>query len=209
MDLLNENNKMALNCSLILYAEHDFNASTFSARMCASTKSDIYSCIAGAIGTLKGCLHGGANEAAMNLINEFKGIDNVYKGLVTKLDNKELIMGFGHRVYGKNGDPRTPIIKNIAKNISKSSNKYLIAEEIEKIMKKQKPDLPPNLDFYSAVLYDYMGIKIQYFTPLFVMSRITGWSSHIKEQRKNNKLIRPISHYIGLEKRLFKQLEER
>lgn len=209
INLLNDDNKKALNCSLILYAEHDFNASTFTSRVCASTKSDIYSCVASAIGTLKGCLHGGANEAAMNLINEFNSINDVYDSIINKLNNKELIMGFGHRVYGESGDPRTPIIKNMAKEISKCNNKYLIAEEIEKVMKEKKPNLPPNLDFYSAVLYDYIGIEIQYFTPLFVMSRISGWTSHINEQRSNNKIIRPISHYIGVEKQLFKQLDNR
>ena len=194
----NAESRRALDISFILYAEHELNASTFAARVCTSTRSDVYSAIVAAIGTLRGPLHGGANEAAMNLINQFSDVDSAEKGIRTLLKNKTVIMGFGHRVY-KNFDPRSVIIKQVAKQLAKRQGdklKFSIAECIEKIMLEEK-NLFPNLDFYSALVYYYMGIPTDFFTPLFVISRLSGWGAHIREQRANNHLIRPLADYIG------------
>lgn len=194
----NAESRRALDISFILYAEHELNASTFAARVCTSTRSDVYSAIVAAIGTLRGPLHGGANEAAMNLINQFSDVDSAEKGIRTLLKNKTVIMGFGHRVY-KNFDPRSVIIKQVAKQLAKRQGdklKFAIAECIEKIMLEEK-NLFPNLDFYSALVYYYMGIPTDFFTPLFVISRLSGWGAHIREQRANNHLIRPLADYIG------------
>lgn len=188
----------AINDSLILYAEHDFNASTYNAKVCISTGSDFYSAITGAIGTLKGPLHGGANEEAMKLISSFEKVDDAVKGVNLALTNKEKIMGFGHRVYEK-GDPRSPIIQQWAQALAqeqKDDQLYSIANAIEGVVWDKKK-IFPNLDFYSALVYHYCGIPTYLFTPLFVLSRITGWSAHILEQRANNRLIRPLSKYIG------------
>jgi 2-methylcitrate synthase len=187
-----------MNTSLILYAEHEFNASTFTVRTIASTLSDYYSAICGGIGALRGPLHGGANEYAMELITSFKTPDDAEKGILQKLHDKELIFGFGHRVYTRS-DPRSSIIYEKAVSLAKTKEQKIelaIAERIEKVMKREK-DLFPNLDFYSALVYKFMGIPTHFFTPLFVMSRISGWSAHFQEQRSHNKLIRPLSHYIG------------
>lgn len=187
-----------MNVSLILYAEHEFNASTFAARVTAATLADFYSAITSAIGTLRGPLHGGANEAAMELIERFKTPDEAAIGIKQMLASKELIMGFGHRVY-TTCDPRSDIIKKWSFRLGEEKGNlllYHISERIEEIMWQEKK-LFPNLDFYSASAYHYCDIPTHLFTPIFVMSRITGWSAHVFEQRANNKLIRPTSEYIG------------
>lgn len=199
----------AMHCSLILYAEHEFNASTFTARVCASTRSDIFSAVAAAIGALRGPLHGGANEAAMHLIESFSSVEEAIKGVNKKLENKELLMGFGHRVYGLGGDPRNALIKQWSKKLGGDTLLYKVSEAIENLMKEKRPSLPPNADFYSASAYHFMGIPTEYFTPIFIMSRVSGWCAHIKEQRANNKIIRPSSEYIGPEPRKFTQIQER
>lgn len=199
----------AMHCSLILYAEHEFNASTFTARICASTKSDIFASNAAAIGALKGHLHGGANEATAYLLKEFSSVDEALKAINKKLENKELVMGFGHRVYGLKGDPRNALIKTWSKHLGGDTVMYKVSEAIESLMAEKRPTLPPNADFYSASAYYFMGIPIPYFTPIFIMSRVSGWSAHIKEQRANNKLIRPSSEYTGVEPRAFVELNKR
>ncbi|GAD18812.1 citrate/2-methylcitrate synthase [Helicobacter fennelliae] len=199
----------AMHCSLILYAEHEFNASTFTARICASTKSDIFSCVAAAIGALRGPLHGGANEAAMHLIESFASVDSAIAGVNKKLENKELLMGFGHRIYGLGGDPRNALIKVWSKRLGGDTLLFEVSEAIENLMKEKKPNLPPNADFYSASTYHFMGIPTDYFTPIFIISRVSGWCAHIKEQRANNKLIRPSSTYIGPEPREFTHITKR
>lgn len=202
--------KDMMNVSLILYAEHEFNASTFAARVTAGTLSDFYSAITSAIGTLRGPLHGGANEAAMELIEKFKSPDEAEFKLMGMLANKEKIMGFGHRVY-KDCDPRSDIIKVWSHKLAKSKHAMLlydVSERIEQVMRREK-NLFPNLDFYSASAYHYCGIPTPLFTPIFVISRITGWSAHVFEQRGDNRLIRPSSDYIGPEPRAFVAIEER
>jgi 2-methylcitrate synthase len=192
----------ALDISLILYAEHEYNASTFAARVTASTRSDIYSCITTAIGTLRGSLHGGANEEALKLIQQFNDPSQVEAGIKKMLSEKKLMMGFGHRVYN-NGDPRSPIVKDLARQLSEKTGKqslFAIAEIIENTLWTEKK-LYPNVDFYTALVYHYIGIPVDFFTPLFVISRITGWLAHVKEQRSNNKLIRPLANYTGPEVR--------
>lgn len=199
-----------MNVSLILYAEHEFNASTFAARVTAATLADFYSAITSAIGTLRGPLHGGANEAAMELIEGFNSPDQAETELKKMLDNKKLIMGFGHRVY-TTSDPRSDIIKKWSFRLGEEKNDlllYHISERIEEVMWKEKK-LFPNLDFYSASAYHYCGIPTFLFTPVFVMSRITGWSAHVFEQRANNKLIRPTSEYTGPEPQKFIAIESR
>ena len=200
----------AVNVSLILYAEHEFNASTFTARTIASTLSDFYSAVTGAIGALRGPLHGGANEAAMELIERFNTAEEADIAIHRMLKNKELIMGFGHRVYTE-ADPRNRVIKEWSRKLSEEKgdmSMFDVSERIEQIMWDEK-HLFPNLDFYSASVYNMLGIPTSIFTPLFVMSRITGWAAHIFEQRANNKLIRPSADYIGPEKLEFVPIEER
>ncbi len=200
----------AMNVSLILYAEHEFNASTFTARTITSTTSDIYSAVTGAIGALRGNLHGGANEAAMELIQKFKTPEDAIAGVTNMMATKQLIMGFGHRVYTE-ADPRNVVIKAWSKRLSDevgNTTLYPVSEAIEKLMWDEK-HLFPNLDFYSASVYNLLGIPTPMFTPVFVMSRVTGWIAHIMEQRSNNKLIRPSADYTGPETRSFVPVESR
>jgi 2-methylcitrate synthase len=200
----------ALDVSLILYAEHEFNASTFAARVTAATLADFYSAVTSAIGTLRGPLHGGANEAAMELIEQFRTVEQARTGITDMLANKQKIMGFGHRVYST-GDPRSPIIKRWAKRLAEETGNQLlfdISQQIETILWEKKK-LFPNLDFYSATCYHCCNIPTPMFTPIFVMSRITGWAAHIMEQRSDNKLIRPLADYIGPATRPWVPLAER
>jgi 2-methylcitrate synthase len=209
-DAPEETSRRALDVSLILYAEHEFNASTFAGRVCAATLSDFYSCIVAAIGTLRGPLHGGANEAAMALIEKFHSRDEARTAVLDMLARKEKIMGFGHAVY-KNYDPRNAIIKGWSQRLSQSAPDgflFGVSEEIESLMRKEK-NLFANADFYSATTYHFLGIPTPHFTPLFVMSRIAGWAAHIQEQRENNKLIRPSADYVGPEIRAFVPIEKR
>ncbi len=203
-------NMDVLNKSLVLYAEHEFNASTFAARVTTSTMADMYSALVSAVGTLRGNLHGGANEATMELIEKYDTAEDAEHGVIQALEKKQLIMGFGHRVY-KDTDPRSPIMKECALSLSKKLNdtRYLpIAQKIETVMMQQKK-LFPNLDFYSATAYHLMGIPNHLFTPLFVCSRVSGWCAHIMEQRENNRLIRPDADYIGPELKPWVALHER
>jgi 2-methylcitrate synthase len=201
-----------MDVSLILYAEHEFNASTFTARVCAATLSDFYSCVTGAIGTLRGPLHGGANEGAMELVSRFRTPEEARAGIEGILARKEKIMGFGHPVY-RTCDPRNAIIKEWARRLAPSAMQqdgYLfeVSSKIEKVMKEEKK-LFANADFFSASAYHFMGIPTPLFTPIFVLARVSGWSAHIKEQRSNNKLIRPSADYIGPEPRSFPQIDRR
>ena len=200
----------AMNVSLILYAEHEFNASTFTARSIASTLSDFYSAVTGAIGALRGPLHGGANEAAMGLILKFGSGELATEGVKEMLAAKQLVMGFGHRVY-RVADPRNRVIKEWSKKLGEDAgNKTLfeVSEAIENLMWDEKK-LFPNLDFYSASTYHFLGIPTGMFTPVFIMARITGWAAHIFEQRANNKLIRPSADYTGPEGLDFIPIAER
>lgn len=189
-----------LDVSMILYAEHEFNASTFTARTITSTLSDFYSAVTGAIGALRGPLHGGANEAAMELIQRYRTPEDAEAGIMSSLAKKEKIMGFGHRVY-KVSDPRSDVIEVWAKKLSDTNaegqRQYSVAKRIEQIMRREKK-LFPNLDFYSAIAYNQCGVPTPLFTPIFVMSRVTGWAAHIIEQRADNRIIRPSSEYIGV-----------
>jgi len=190
--------RRVLDVSLILYAEHGFNASTFTARTVTSTQSDTYSAITAAIGALKGVLHGGANEAAMELIEQFQTPDEAEAGLMEMLSYKRRIMGFGHRVY-RNSDPRSNIIKAWAQTMCERMDAmplFAVAERIEQVMSREK-NLFSNVDFYSAITYHLCGIPTQMFTPIFVMARTAGWSAHISEQRSENKLIHPEAEYNG------------
>lgn len=205
-----ETMRRALDVSLILYAEHDFNASTFTARVITSTLADFYSAVTGAIGALSGPLHGGANEKALQLISTFESPESAEKGILEMLEKKELIMGFGHRVYTTR-DPRSAIIHDWAKKLEaiKGDKRLLpISERIESVMWREKK-LFPNADFYHAAAYQMMSIPMPVFTPLFVFARIAGWSAHILEQRSNNKLIRPISNYTGEPARSYRPIEDR
>ena len=200
----------AMHTSLILYAEHEFNASTFTARVCASTLSDLYSCVTAAIGSLRGPLHGGANEAAMELIERFQTPQEATAELLRMLERKDKIMGFGHAIY-KESDPRNEVIKGWAKQLADEVGDkvlYPVSEAIDKTMWEQKR-LFPNADFYHASAYHFMGIPTKLFTPIFVCSRLTGWAAHVFEQRANNRIIRPSAEYVGVEQRQFVPIEQR
>jgi 2-methylcitrate synthase len=194
----------ALDASLILYAEHEFNASTFTARVCAATLSDMYSAVCGAIGTLRGPLHGGANEAAMALIEQFSSPAEAVQAVRGMLERKEKVMGFGHAVY-RERDPRNAVIKAWSKRLSEASGEnrlYAVSEAIDKLLWNEKK-LFPNLDFYSASTFAMLGIPTPLFTPIFVCSRISGWAAHVMEQRADNRLIRPTADYVGPSERPF------
>ena len=200
----------ALDVSLILYAEHEFNASTFTARVICSTLSDLHSAITGAIGALKGALHGGANEKVMDILRAVGDPEKTQDWLKTAFARKERIMGFGHRVY-KTGDVRANILKEHARRLAKSTNNTkweAIADLIEEAMEREK-NLMPNLDWPAGRLYHSLGLDVALYTPIFVMSRVTGWSAHVIEQLDNNRLIRPRAKYTGPEVRPVKPLAER
>lgn len=193
-----ELHRKTLDTTLILYAEHEFNASTFTGRVITATLSDMHSAITGAIGALRGNLHGGANEAAMELIESFDNSEEAIEGIERMLEKKEKIMGFGHRVY-TTSDPRNSVNKKMSKILAQEygdNQLYDISEAIESTMWEKKK-LFANADFYAASVYHFMGIPTYLFTPIFVCSRITGWAAHVMEQRKNNKLIRPAAEYVG------------
>lgn len=205
-----ELHERVMNVSLILYAEHEFNASTFTARVCASTLSDIFSCITGAIGSLRGPLHGGANEAAMELIEKFQSPEEAEAGLMGMLERKEKIMGFGHAIYSES-DPRNVIIKQWAEKLAADVGDdvlYPVSVRCEEVMWREKK-LFCNADFFHASTYNFMGIPTKLFTPIFVCSRLTGWAAHVFEQRANNRIIRPSAEYIGEEPRLVTAIGER
>ncbi|MFX0125907.1 MAG: citrate/2-methylcitrate synthase [Candidatus Hodarchaeota archaeon] len=202
--------KQTMDTSLILYAEHEYAASTYAARVCASTLADYFSCITTAIGTLSGPLNGGANEAAIKLLLSFEDIDTAETKVRRMLQDKELVMGFGHAVYADH-DPRSLIVKERARELSNEKDEFKelfnIAETVERVMREN--NLFPNLDFYTATVYHILGIKSHLFTPIFVVSRSSGWAAHVLEQRENNKLIRPTAEYIGPKERVLPPLSER
>ncbi|MGE6383686.1 bifunctional 2-methylcitrate synthase/citrate synthase [Shewanella baltica] len=188
-----------MDVSLILYAEHEFNASTFTARVCASTLSDMHSCVTGAIGSLRGPLHGGANEAAMELIQDMKDEADARDILMGKLERKDKIMGFGHAIY-RDSDPRNAIIKEWSEKLAVANGDdrlYRVSVACEALMWEQKK-LFCNADFFHASAYHYMDIPTKLFTPIFVCSRVTGWAAHVMEQRSNNRIIRPSADYVGV-----------
>jgi 2-methylcitrate synthase len=199
-----------MEASLIVYAEHEFNASTFTARVIAGTLSDLHSAVTGAIGALRGPLHGGANEAAMELIEKFKTPAEAAAGVKAKLARHEKVMGFGHAVY-KLKDPRNAVLKRFSKQLAAGAADgylYEISEAVEKVMADEKK-LFANADFYCASAYHFVGIPTPMFTPLFAVARTSGWCAHIKEQRADNKLIRPSAEYVGPDRRDFVPIDKR
>ncbi len=205
-----ELHEKVMHVSLILYAEHEFNASTFTARVCASTLSDLHSCITGAIGSLRGPLHGGANEAAMEMIQRWNSADEAEAGIMSMLTNKEKIMGFGHAIYSES-DPRNEIIKIWSEKLAEEVGDevlYPVSVRCEEVMWREKK-LFCNADFFHASAYNFMGIPTPLFTPIFVMSRLTGWAGHVFEQRADNRIIRPSADYTGEDLRSVEAIESR
>ncbi len=206
----NELHAKVMNVSLILYAEHEFNASTFTGRVCASTLSDIHSCITGAIGSLRGPLHGGANEAAMEMIENWQSPEEAEDKIMGMLSRKDKIMGFGHAIY-RESDPRNAVIKGWSEKLSKDVGDtvlYPVSERVEAVMWREKK-LFCNADFFHASAYHFMGIPTKLFTPIFVCSRLTGWAAHVFEQRADNRIIRPSADYTGPESSTWVPIEER
>ncbi|MBD1380092.1 citrate synthase [Metabacillus arenae] len=200
----------AFNKALVLHADHELNASTFTARVCVATLSDVYSGVTAAIGALKGPLHGGANEAVMKMLSDIGEVENAEEYIREKLANKEKIMGFGHRVY-QQGDPRAKHLRKMSEkltNLTNESKWYEMSVKIEEIVTSEKP-LPPNVDFYSASVYHSLGIDHDLFTPIFAVSRVSGWLAHILEQYENNRLIRPRADYTGPDLQAYVPISER